>query len=260
MVRDIESIAHRLRQARVSAALTGAGVSRESGMPTFSGPGGIYERYPAVTLQEFLDSREVRIRYWQRTAEVYRLLRNAAPGSAHAALSDLYRAGVLEAVITQNMDGLHQAAGLPDQAVIELHGSYLRTRCLRCGTSLPTGDVLARVESGEPAPECGCGGFLKPDTVSFGQHMPEEATQRAMSLASRCGCLLVAGSAMRVHPAARLPVLAKERGAYVALLNLSKTPVDAWSDVVLREEAGRALSSLAQRVRRLKRQGEAGAP
>jgi NAD-dependent deacetylase len=172
---------------------------------------------------------------------------NARPNPAHQALVDLYNMGLLEAVITQNIDGLHQKAGLPDERVIELHGSSQRVRCTRCGQISSLDDAYRRVKAGDLAPECECGGFLKPDTISFGQMMPTEKVRRAVDLSNACDLFLVVGSTLIVHPAAFMPEYAKRHGAFLAIINLSETPYDDVCDALIRAKAGECCQPLLKR-------------
>ena len=173
----------------------------------------------------------------------------AAPNPAHLSPARLHAMALLEAVVTQNVDGLHQAAGLPPAKVIELHGNTLRIRCMHCRRIVPLEDVLQRLASGDPAPECeACGGYLKPDTISFGQAMPQQQVQTAATLARECDLFIVVGSTLVVQPAAHLPVQAKDHGALLAIINLSQTPCDSICDMLLREKAGIVLPAVVQKV------------
>ena len=170
----------------------------------------------------------------------------AEPNPAHQALAELYRLGLLEAVITQNIDGLHQKSGLPDEKVIELHGNTLRVRCMSCGKLFSLGEAQQRVEAGDLAPECECGGYLKPDTVSFGQAMPEAEVKRASELSLNCDLFLVVGSTLLVQPAALMPHYASRSGAFLVIVNLSETPCDGICDVLIRGRAGEVLPRIVR--------------
>ncbi len=197
---------------------------------------------------------KVSVAMWEtaRKHELYQDLAQARPNPAHAAVAELHELGLLEAVITQNIDGLHQAAGVPDEKVVELHGNTLRVRCMKCGALSSIHDVQKRIEAGDPAPECRCGGFLKPDTISFGQAMPAEEMARAVSLAQHCDFLMVVGSTLLVQPAAYIPKYAKQGGAFFAIVNLSETPYDDVCDVLIRGKAGTVLPQILDRVRVLR--------
>ena len=151
-------------------------------------------------------------------------------------------------MVTQNIDGLHQASGLPDEKIIELHGNTCRIRCMSCRKISPTAKVQQRLKTGDPAPECECGGFLKPDTISFGQAMPVAEVEKSVTLSSQCDFFLIVGSTLVVQPAAQMPVYAKNNGAFLAIINLSETPCDDMCDVLIREKAGDVLQQIINEV------------
>jgi len=165
-------IAQKILEGGRNIVFTGAGISTESGIPDFRSKGGLWDRFRPVYFDEFLSSNEARIEYWQRNTELYPDLIKAEPNPGHVAIFQLYAMGLITAVITQNIDGLHQKSGLADDSVIELHGNTRRIRCMSCDKISSVHEAQKRIESGDPAPECGCGGYLKPDTISFGQSMP----------------------------------------------------------------------------------------
>lgn len=241
----LETTAALLRQARTVVAFTGAGISTESGLIDFRSPGGLWERYRIVTFQEFLDSEAARAEYWRMRRELIPALIAARPNAAHGALAELQRLGKLQAVITQNIDGLHQAAGSTE--VIELHGTNLRASCLSCGRSWPIAAVQARLEAGEAVPRCAdCGGLIKPDTVSFGQNLPEPALAEAFAWAQRSELLLVVGSSLEVQPAAKVPLAAAAAGSRLVFINRTATPYDQLATACFTEDAGRVLSDLVR--------------
>jgi NAD-dependent deacetylase len=228
---------------------TGAGISTESGIPDFRSPNGVWARNRIIEFDEFVASRAARIEYWRQKAESWPAMRDAKPNAGHQAFVDLERQGKLRAMITQNIDGLHQRAGQSPELVIELHGTTAEAACLSCGSRMPMDDAMRRIETGEPAPECEqCGGLLKPATVSFGQAMPEPELARAMRAAQGCEVFVAAGSSLVVHPAALLPALAKRAGARLVIINRTPTPLDEIADLVLREEIGTVLPALAGRL------------
>ena len=165
------------------------------------------------------------------------------------AIFQLYEMDLLHAVITQNIDGLHQESGLPDDTVIELHGSNRRVRCMRCGKSSSIHEAQKRIEAGDLAPECECGGYLKPDTISFGQAMPEKKVKKATELSRNCDSFMVMGSTLVVQPAALMPHYAKQSGAFLAIINLSEAPLDEICDVLIRGKAGEVLSEIVDRIK-----------
>jgi len=244
----IFKIAERIKTGGKQIVFTGAGISTESGIPDYRSQGGIWDRFRPVYFDEFMSSRESREEYWRRWVELYRGLLAAKPNPAHLALAQLCAAGLLEAVITQNVDNLHQESGIPPEKVIELHGNTRRIRCMHCRQLVPTDDVWQRLNNGDTAPECVCGGYLKPDTISFGQSMPAAEVKRATVLSSTCDFFMVVGSTLLVQPAAHMPFFAKNHGAFLAIVNLSETPCDDICDVLIQAEAGKVLPAIAKRL------------
>ena len=251
MNEDIVQIAQHIIAGKKNIVFTGAGISTESGIPDYRSQGGIWETYRPIYYDEFMTSKEARIEYWRRKSNLYPDLVKAQPNLAHKALVTLYKMNSLEAVITQNIDGLHQKAGLPDERVIELHGNSGRVRCMKCGAVSSIHDAYQRVQSGDLAPECECGGYLKPDTISFGQTMPAEEVRRSVDLANTCDVFLVIGSTLVVHPAALMPEYAKRHGAFLAIINLSETPYDDVCDVLIRGKAGEVMAAIVEKIRYL---------
>jgi NAD-dependent deacetylase len=182
--------------------------------------------------------------------ELYRGLLRAKPNKGHRAIADLYGMGLVQAVVTQNIDGLHQASGLPESAVIELHGNTRRIRCMSCSRIADTREIQDRLAAGEFAPSCDCGGFLKPDTISFGQSMPMDKVRQAVTLAQNSHLFVVVGSTLLVHPAAQMPLYAKRNHAVLVLINLSGTPCDDLCDVLVTEKAGDVLDHILEDVKR----------
>jgi NAD-dependent protein deacetylase/lipoamidase len=243
----VQRAAELLSRSSGLVILTGAGISTESGIPDFRSPGGIWTKYDPqeFTYQNFVSNHAHRERYWQMSLDIHPVLAGAEPNAAHRAVAQLERLGHLRAVITQNIDGLHQRAGSSAERVIEIHGTALHVVCLSCGTRLPRDEVQARVRSGEAVPDClECGGILKPATVSFGQAMPERETTLAFEHAEHADVFLVIGSSLVVHPAAYLPVRAVECGAKLVIVNLETTPCDRLATVVVRGKAGASMSEI----------------
>jgi NAD-dependent deacetylase len=253
-----EALAARLdRAADLVAAtgrvvvFTGAGVSTESGIPDFRSPTGLWARYDPddFSFPNFMRSEEARRRYWAVGRELYAAIRAAEPNAAHRAIVGLERLGLLDCVITQNVDDLHQRAGTDPARVIELHGNATRVRCLGCDRRFPRDDIQARLLAGEAVPCCpSCGGTLKPLTVLFGEPMPAVAVQLAEDRSRAAGCFLVIGSSLGVYPAAYMPNYAKEAGASLVVVNLTPTRLDHVADVVLTGPAGSILTGLIERV------------
>ena len=246
---SVQCAAELLSHSRDLVILTGAGISTESGIPDFRSPGGIWTKYDPqeFTYQNFVANRAHRERYWKMSLEIHPVLAAAEPNAAHCAVAELERRGHVRAVITQNIDGLHQRAGSSAERVIEIHGTALHVVCLSCGRRLPRDPVQARVRAGEAAPEClSCGGILKPATVSFGQAMPERETGLAFEHAEHADVFLVIGSSLVVHPAAYLPVRAVECGAKLVIFNLDATPCDRLATAVVRGKAGETMSKVLE--------------
>jgi NAD-dependent deacetylase len=247
---EISLIAQKIVEGGKNVVFTGAGISTESGIPDYRSKGGIWDKFRPVYFDEFMSSEDARIEYWRRKSELYHDLVKAEPNPAHKALVTIYEMGLLEAVITQNIDGLHQKAGLPNEKVIELHGNTLRVRCMNCGKTSSLHEAQRRIEAGDLAPECECGGYLKPDTISFGQAMPVEEVEKAVAFSRSCDFFMVVGSTLLVYPAASMPDYAKRNGAFLAIVNLSDTPYDGLCDVLISRKAGEALVELAEAVRK----------
>jgi NAD-dependent deacetylase len=233
------------RPARRMVAFTGAGISTESGIPDYRGPGGVWERNAPPTLHDFIESSATRRRYWAERREHYPRLRDTAPNAGHLALARLQAAGRLSLVVTQNIDGLHQKAGSDQARTLELHGTAHEVRCLGCGASWPADAIQARLAR-EPLPTCDlCGGMLRAATVLFGQALPQTPLRHAFEAARQCDLMLVVGSSLVVQPAARVPEVAKHSGAKLAIINNEPTPLDRLADVIVRGSAGATLSALA---------------
>jgi NAD-dependent deacetylase len=245
---EVEQIAAKLSEGGRNVFFTGAGISTESGIPDYRSQGGLWQKYQPVYFDDFMNDRSARVEYWRRQAEQYPAMSTARPNSAHMALYNLYRKGLLEAVITQNIDGLHQASGIPEKVIIELHGNAMRVRCIRCREISSIADAIDRVKAGDVAPECRCGGYLKPDTISFGQAMPEAEVQKAAAIAGSSAFFGVVGSTLLVQPAAQMPVIAKNNGAFLAIINLSETPCDRLCDVHISGTAGVVLSEIISKI------------
>lgn len=237
-----------LPQARSITVLSGAGISTDSGIPDFRGPQGVWTRDPAAeamsTIGSYLADPDVRRRAWRARLDQAAL--RAEPNAGHAALAELERGGRLRALITQNVDGLHQAAGSGPDTVIEIHGTAREAECLSCGLRTPMGDVLARVEAGEEDPPCAeCGGVQKSATISFGQALRQDVLDAAIIAARSCDLFLAVGTSLTVQPAAGLCLEAVDHGARLVVLNAQETPYDDVADAVLRGPIGETLPRLA---------------
>lgn len=246
IVEDIET-AHRelsrlLANSADVVAFTGAGISTECGIPDFRSPGSAWKRHPPVPFEEFMSSREARAETWRRKFAMDDLYAGARPGRGHRALARLVRHGVVSAIITQNIDGLHEASGVAPERIIELHGNGTYAACLDCGSRHELHDIRTYFERTQTPPECECGGFIKSATIAFGQAMPKEAMRRAREATLRCNIFLAIGSSLVVYPAAAFPVAARENGAALVIVNREQTPLDGEADLVLRGDIGDMLA------------------
>ncbi|MEV8549299.1 Sir2 family NAD-dependent protein deacetylase [Streptomyces glaucescens] len=233
------------------ALLTGAGVSTDSGIPDYRGPQGLWRRDPEaeklVTYEYYMGDPEIRRRSWLMRRDAGAL--GAEPNAAHRAVAELERSGVPVRVITQNVDGLHQLAGMPDRKVLELHGTARRYVCTACHAGGPMEDPLARVEAGEPDPPCReCGGILKPATVMFGERLDPVVLGDAVAVTKACQVFIAAGTSLQVQPAAGLAGVAADHGARLIVVNAEPTPYDELADEVIRDPIGTALPALLRRV------------
>lgn len=225
-----------LSRSRRVMIFTGAGISTGSGIPDFRGPNGIWKTRRPVEFHEFLRSEAARVEYWEWKLESRAKMRGAQPNATHHACAHLERAGRLEAVVTQNIDGLHEKAGTSRARLVELHGTDARVTCLACGREVSPDEAYASFEATRQAPRCGCGGFLKPATISFGQALRVEDLKRAEEAEQACDLVISLGSTLSVHPAAGFPLLAARRGVPYAIVNRGVTDHDGLALVTLRLE------------------------
>jgi len=226
--------------------LTGAGISVESGIPPFRGKGGVWEKFDPMAyahIDAFLQDPE---RVWREFLVVLKeTLDSAAPNAGHHGLARLEALGILTTIITQNIDGLHQAAGNSD--VIEFHGTFARYRCMACGARVPT----RRIDTRRMPPRCDCGGIFRPECVFFGEMIPPQRLWRSEQVAASCDVMLVVGTSAVVQPAALMPLIAKQSGATVIEINPERTPLtDSVSDYFLQGGAGETMTELLQQVQR----------
>ena len=248
-----ERVAGLILASKKVIVFTGAGISTESGIQDFRSPGGLWEQWnpDELTYQKFMSSRASREHYWGFSRAIWPTMAQAKPNIGHYAINELDQAGKLDCVITQNVDGLHQAAGVPDARVIELHGTLKYVSCLSCGKRWPREEIEKLMDAtGEKAPECDvCHGYLKQATISFGQSLPAEAISEAQKRSSACDCFIVAGSSLVVYPAAQLPIMAKQNGAHLVIITLSDTPHDRYADVIINQKTGPTLSEISRKVK-----------
>lgn len=225
-------------------AFTGAGLSAESGIPTYRGAGGLWTKYDPSKYADYNYFMQDTSYYWNFFKDVrYPILKKAQPNAAHHALVELEKKGKLIQVITQNIDGLHQIAGQVN--VCELHGNTRQIKCLDCNEKFTMEEIYNRLEKEFP-PKCSCGGMLKPDVVLFGEPLPQEELAKAWHVAQVCDVFLVVGSSLVVYPAAQIPVIAKNNGAFLVIVNIDPTPLDDIADVVVNRKASEVLSLLVQ--------------
>jgi len=241
-----DALARLLAMSRRTVVFTGAGISTESGIPDFRSPGGLWTRYRPIPLDEFLASQDARNESWRRGFAMEEQFGGAKPGRGHRALASLYRCGKAPAVITQNIDNLHQASGIAPEHVIELHGNTTFALCLDCQARYELSWVRRRMDAANGcAPDCPtCGGFIKTATVSFGQAMPDAAMRRAQELTQNCDLFLAIGSSLVVWPAAGFPLMAKRNGARLVIVNREPTEFDEIADLVVHADIGTALEPL----------------
>ena len=246
----LAAVAGWLREATHVTALTGAGISTESGIPDFRGPNGVWTRDPKAErvshIDVYLAEPQVRVQAW-RTRMAHPAWA-AQPNPGHIALVELERQGRLHALVTQNIDGLHALAGTSPRILVEIHGTMRDVLCLDCGDRGPARATFERVRAGDDDPPCRrCGGILKSATISFGQSLVPEDLDRAQEAAQRCDLFLAVGSSLTVYPAAALPQIAKRAGARLVIVNGEPTPLDPLADVVLRGPIGEILPRLVPR-------------
>lgn len=249
MKQDIAAVADLIMNAQKIVVFTGAGVSTESGIPDFRSPGGIWSKYDPedFTYQRFIASEAAREKYWQMSTEFYHSMRDVKPNAAHEAIVTLERLGKLDCVITQNIDGLHQDAGTSPAIVIEIHGTARTVSCLDCKKPYTRAAVHSMISAGIKVPRCDqCNGPLKPDTISFGQSMPEAETAQAYRRSEASDLFIVIGSSLVVQPAASMPIVAKNKGARLVIVNREPTPYDHLADVVVHAGAGNVMFEIVQ--------------
>jgi NAD-dependent deacetylase len=234
-----------MKQAQRIVALTGAGISTESGIPDFRSPGSIWQQLPPVNYQDFISKPEARQQYWQTRRNLFAQVLSARPNAAHMALAELERKKSLLGIVTQNFDGLHHDAGNNAEHIVEMHGTSRAAACTLCGKRSSIKELQQRIDAGEIDPLCpDCGGFLKAATILFGQRVPDEVLTRARELALSCDLFLVVGSSLKVTPAAILPRLALKNDIPLIIINLQPTPLDDYAEIVSNERAGDVLPQI----------------
>lgn len=238
-----------LRHRRRLLVFTGAGISTESGIPDFRGPDGVWTKVDPeeFTIDRYLQDPEVRRRAWTR--RVGAALRHTGPNRGHRAVTRLWEADLVVGCVTQNVDGLHQAAGLPEYALAQLHGTTATVSCVSCQATVGSEEVHARLDSGEEDPAClSCGGVLKTDVVFFGERLPIRELIKAEAMAAEADAVLAVGTTLAVYPAAGIPLLVVDRGFPFVIVNRGPTEQDDLADAVVDAPAGEALEAIAERL------------
>ena len=243
---EIEELKRLIDGCSRAVVFTGAGISTESGIPDFRSPDGIWSKTTPIYYQEFVSDETARLEAWRRKFIIDQDIDGAEPNRGHRAVAKLVRTGKVTSVITQNVDGLHQASGIDDDRIIELHGNGTYAKCLTCGTRYELAPIKEAFQRDETIPTCEmCGGLVKGATISFGQPMPDEPMRLARDETLACDLFLVIGSSLVVYPAAGFPALAKENGARLVILNRDPTELDRLADLVLNREIGPTLGEAA---------------
>ncbi len=249
---QITRVARMINKAKKIVVFVGAGLSTESGIPDFRSPGGVWDRYDPEDFyfQNFVSDQSKREKYWEMATEMYAAMKDAKPNAGHAAVAELERLGKLDCLITQNIDGLHFKAGNSEKKVLELHGTAMHVACLDCRKRYERGLIQDRIAAGEKAPRCdACGGLLKPATISFGQAMPERETAEAFRRSAECDLFIVIGSSLVVYPAAQMPVVAKQSGSRLVIINRDETACDRRADIIIKGQAGTIMAAIMQEVK-----------
>ena len=238
----IESLGDMIAEANIIVPFTGAGISTECGIPDFRSPGGLWTRNRPIPFDEFVASQDARDESWRRRFAMEPSFAAAIPGRGHRALASLYKSGKVPAIITQNIDNLHQSSGFAPDHVIELHGNTTYARCIGCGKRYEIAWVKSRFDKDGEAPSCQtCGDPVKSATISFGQAMPEDEMRRATELTQHCDLFIAIGSSLVVWPAAGFPLLARNCGAKLVIINNEPTDQDDIADLVVHHDIGETL-------------------
>ena len=238
-----------IKEAKKILIFSGAGMSTESGIPDFRSPGGVWSKYDPSDFyfDKIISSEKAREKYWEMSTEFYDTMKDAVPNRAHLAIRAIEESGKLLGIVTQNIDNLHHKAGNSPERIIEIHGTAFSVSCLSCGKKYDRDDIQERLNSGVKVPYCDdCAGILKPDTISFGQAMPEDKMADALMYARECDLCIVLGSSLVVYPAASVPVHAVQNGATLIIINRDETPLDAEADLVCHESLSKALGQMVR--------------
>ena len=243
---DLDELSRLIDRSRRAVVFTGAGISTESGIPDFRSPGGTWTKQKPIDFSDFMRSDAARRETWRRRFEMEEYLRVAMPNRGHRAVAELIRTGKASAVITQNIDGLHQDSGIPDDKVIELHGNTTYAHCLNCAQRYEIDELRFDFEQDNIVPHCSCGGWVKTATISFGQSMPAREMQLAQKETLACDLFIVIGSSLVVYPAAGFPELAKRNGSKLIIVNRDETPLDDIADLVVHRPIGETMGAIMQ--------------
>ncbi|MFH1319158.1 MAG: Sir2 family NAD-dependent protein deacetylase [Bacteroidota bacterium] len=238
-----------INQAQKILVFAGAGLSTESGIPDFRSPGGLWSKYDPSDFyfQKIISDEKAREKYWKMSTETYEVMKDAAPNNAHFAIKAIQDMGKLLAIVTQNIDGLHHKAGNSPEKIIEIHGTVFTVSCLSCGKKYDRDEIEERIKSGVKIPYCDdCSGILKPDTISFGQSMPEDKVSTAIKYANECDLCIVLGSSLVVYPAASIPEYAYQNNAKLIIVNRDVTPLDTYADLVIHESVTKAMGQMVE--------------
>ncbi len=248
---QIAEVADLIRNSEKVLVFTGAGISTESGIPDFRGADGIWSKYDPedFTIQKFMSDKRARKLHWDLLSDGDLSMFKADPNPAHHAITELKNTGKLYGVVTQNVDGLHQKAGLPDEMVLQLHGDLSHARCLDCGSRFPMQTVVEWIGADIDEPVCeNCSGMLKPDAVLFGEQLPFEVLSEAEQRSRDCDLCIVLGSTLSVYPASLIPRYASEGGAKLVIINLGPTELDSWADIRIEGKAGEIMPEIVAGV------------
>ena len=240
-----------IQASNKTLVFVGAGLSTESGIPDFRSPGGVWDKYDPSDFyfQRIVSSESARERYWQMSTEFWDTMKDALPSRGHFAILKLEALGKLSGIVTQNIDNLHHKTGNAPENIIEIHGNAFTVSCLSCGKKYDRGVIQERLQSGVKVPYCDkCSGILKPDTVSFGQSMPEDKMAEAYRLAGECDLCIVLGSSLVVYPAAYIPMHAVEKSAKLMIINRDGTGLDSKADLVVRDSIGKVFGEMVDRL------------
>lgn len=241
----MEELKKWIGESGYTVVFTGAGISTDSGIPDFRSPGGLWSRLSPIDFRDFMASDEMRVETWSRKIRLDEEIGKPRPNKAHYAISQLAREGKIGKVITQNIDNLHQVSGLREDQVIELHGNGTYAKCLSCGKKYDLDPIKEKFKKDRKAPVCECGGYIKSATVSFGQSMPPAAMTAAEEASLSSDLFIAVGSSLQVFPAAGFPLLAKENGARLVIVNREPTDLDRYADLTLHEEISAVFGNLA---------------